>query len=154
MTILPPSTRKYFKGLLAGRLAVVAKLRIFLSLLLLGSGRWGYACHYWRPGLGYPWCQTEKSLTNGAFSSLAVWVAQTWSPVVTCIAISSRSSYYNLSSVCGRVCPETTPPFTGRRAPNSAGRSGSISWEARILCEDDNQFVHVRVRVGTPLARR
>ncbi len=27
-------------------------------------------------------------------------------------------SYYNLSSVCGRVCPETTPPFRGRRAPN------------------------------------
>ncbi len=31
------------KGLLAARLAVVPKLRIFLSLLLLGSGRWGYA---------------------------------------------------------------------------------------------------------------
>ncbi len=28
------------------------------------------------------------------------------------------SSYYNLSSVCGRVCPETTLPFMGRRAPN------------------------------------
>ncbi len=110
-------------GLLAGRQAVVPKLRILLSLLLLGSGRWGYVCYYWRPGLGHPWYQW-KSLTNGvmriggksgsdarsmpdveiscvrnrfsshlyfsgcqAFSSLA----QMWSPVVTCIAICTRS---------------------------------------------------------------
>ncbi len=35
-----------------------------------------------------------------------------------------RISYYNLSSVCGRVCPETTPPFMGWQAPNLTVRSG------------------------------
>ncbi len=35
------------------------------------------------------------------------------------------SSYYNLSSVCGRVCPETAPSFMGRQAPNLAARSRS-----------------------------
>ena len=46
------------------KLAVLPKLRIFLGLLLLGSGRWGYAWYYWRPGLGHSWCQTWESLTN------------------------------------------------------------------------------------------
>ena len=55
----------HWKGWPAIRLAVVPKIRISLSLLLLGSGRCGYACYYWRPGLGHLWCQTWKSLTNG-----------------------------------------------------------------------------------------
>ena len=33
-------------------------------------------------------------------------------------------SYYNLSSVCGSVCPLTALPFTDLQAPNLAGRSG------------------------------
>ena len=62
-----------FKGLLAlaRRLSVVPKLRIFLSLLLLGSVRWGYACYYWRPDHNnkrlreIPILGTTASLTAG-----------------------------------------------------------------------------------------
>ena len=31
------------------------------------------------------------------------------------------TSYYNLSSVCGRVCPETTPPFMGTKLGRKVG---------------------------------
>ncbi len=33
-----------------------------------------------------------------------------------------ETATHSLSSVCGRVCPETTPPFMDRRGPNLAGR--------------------------------
>ncbi len=52
------------KGWLAVRLAVVPKIGMSLVLLLLWSRRYGYACHYWRPRLGHPRCQTWKSLTT------------------------------------------------------------------------------------------
>ena len=38
-----------------------------------------------------------------------------------------HSSYYNLSSVCGRVCPDTPQSFMDRRAPNLAWRSQSVT---------------------------
>ncbi len=35
------------------------------------------------------------------------------------------ASYYKTRSVCGSVCAQTPLPFTGRPAPNLAGRSGT-----------------------------
>ncbi len=49
--------------------------------------------------------------------------------------VMQNSSNYNLSSVCGRVCPETTPPFTGRQAPNLAGRSFFIILQSACAVE-------------------
>ncbi len=53
-------------------------------------------------------------------------------------------SYYNLSSVCGRVCPETTPPFRGRQAPNLARRLGSDTKKKpnSFLCQYDHSIIY------------
>ncbi len=79
------------------------------------------------------------------------------SPFTWCIILDRKSaeqvkvpkSYYNLSSVCGRVCPETTPAFMGRGVSNLAGRSrsdtkkiwrGSFPWK-QLGCHANQEIL-------------
>ena len=73
-----------------------------------------------------PWIKGKKLLnaTSQGSAVRAAYIAK-----CSCIALRQAArnvtlAYLNLRNVTVFVCPATPQPFTDRRAPNSAGRSG------------------------------